>query len=84
MRKDASTYNTLCVNSFNFILQVVITIKKKILSKGKYPGNAGITTHNSPEVNPNKPNGCSHPYTLDESICHLRGVRSIFSFLFYL
>ena len=28
--------------------------------------------------NPNKPNGLSHPYTLDESICHSRGVRCIY------
>ena len=27
--------------------------------------------------NPNKPYGFSHPYTLGESICHLRGVRCI-------
>ena len=28
--------------------------------------------------NPNKPNELSNPYTLGESICHLRGVRCIF------
>ena len=29
-------------------------------------------------INPNKPNGFSHPYTFGESICHLRGVRCTF------
>ena len=28
-------------------------------------------------LNPNKPNGLSHSYTLGESICNLRGVRYI-------
>ena len=33
------------------------------------------------DIKPNKPNGFSHPYTLGESISHLRGggVRCIFS-----
>ena len=35
-------------------------------------------------INPNKPNGFSHPYTLGESICHLRGVRCILFFTFVL
>ena len=34
-------------------------------------------------VNPNKPNGLSHPYRLGESICHLRGVRWFFFCFFF-
>ena len=40
----------------------------------KYPGWAGL------DFNPNKPNGFSHPNTLGESICHLRGHVYIFHF----
>ena len=34
--------------------------------------------------NPNKPNGLSHPYTLGVSICHLRGDKCMFFFIFVL
>ena len=34
-------------------------------------------------LNPNKPNGLSHPYHLDESTFIYRGLRSDFSFLFH-
>ena len=34
-------------------------------------------------VNPNKPDGLSHPYHLDESTSIYRGIRSDFSFLFH-
>ena len=30
----------------------------------------------------NQPSRLFHPYTLDESICHLRGIRCIVVFLF--
>ena len=33
-------------------------------------------------INPNKPNGLSHPSQMDESTFSFRGVRSVFSFLF--
>ena len=35
------------------------------------------------EINPLYTGGLFHCYILDESICHFRGVRSIFSLLFY-
>ena len=35
------------------------------------------------QFNPNKPNEYSHPYTLDESICHLRGIRYIYIYIFF-
>ena len=34
-------------------------------------------------LNPNKSNGLSHPYHLDEPIFIFRGIRSGFSFLFH-
>ena len=35
------------------------------------------------QFNPNKPNGISHPYTLCDSICHLKGARCIFLLFFF-
>ena len=34
-------------------------------------------------INPHLPNGLSHHYHLDESTFNFRGIRSIFSILFY-
>ena len=47
------------------------------------------TKHNDPErwiwaqLNPHSPSGPVHPYQLDESISHFRGVWCPFSFLFH-
>ena len=50
---------------------------------GNENGKTATSESVSIYVNPLYTDGLFHYYMLDESICHLRGVKSILSLLFY-